>query len=87
MNPDKLSLNESRLIMQQLNEFHLSPHHILLNKVQKSEEIASTAAEFPGIELQAQPLSPYALIGRQALENYLAGLAEAEKGPADSPGL
>ena len=72
MNPDKLAISETELIMKKLNELSLPVHEIIMNK------FLNETFEIPKVIMdkisQYYPLAEQPLIGITALDNYLSKL-------------
>lgn len=71
MNPDKLSLNESRLIIQYLNDLKFTISAIVLNKVTPLDDTGPAKSLSENIPVQIQMLADRPLIGIDALQRFL----------------
>jgi anion-transporting ArsA/GET3 family ATPase len=69
MNPDKLAISETELIMKKLNELNLPVHEIIMNKF-LNETFKIPKGIVDKIS-QYYPLAEEPLIGMTALDNYL----------------
>jgi arsenite-transporting ATPase len=71
MNPDKLSLSETRLIINRLTELNLSVYRIVINKYKKDFYINNIKKQFSNYKIKLLPLENTPLIGVEPLKNYL----------------
>ncbi len=79
LNPDQLSLNESRLIEQQLSEKELPINRLFLNKYDR-ENITEIKNSFSKIPMVPIPVAAFPLLG---LDNLNVFLAAKESGIQD----
>ena len=70
LNPDPLSLSESRLIVQRLEEYALTVKKIYLNKSLKDSDPLYTK-NFANSSIVRIPLSEKPLIGQEALQQFV----------------
>jgi len=73
LNPDKLSLSESLLIRQRLNEQGIDLNELILNKF-NNEKLSHFQDSFPELKLKKFPASSEPLIGAENLNKYLQSL-------------
>ena len=80
LNPDRLSLSESRVIWKQLRELQIGVGHVILNKLREGEDVPqSLSREFPGARLVIQPRKLCDdITGLELLESLPAPLDVAE---------
>ena len=72
LNPDKLSLSESLLIVKRLREYKLNLNSLYINKY-RGEELSLIRKNIGAIPDFILPLSEKPLIGLEALKSYLTG--------------
>ncbi len=70
MNPDKLSLSESLLIIRRLNEYDLKIFNIYVNKFQH-EDLSPIKTNMKEVPMQILPSSAVPLIGYSVMEKYM----------------
>jgi arsenite-transporting ATPase len=71
LNPDRLSLAESRRIFEALRDIHIPCSRVINNKMLPDSSCEDIKAAFPGIPLRECPYSETPLIGLQSLERFL----------------
>jgi arsenite-transporting ATPase len=71
LNPDTLSLAESRRIFDTLNDINITCSRIINNKMLPNSSCEEIKTAFPGIPLDECPYSEEPLIGVQRLEQFL----------------
>ena len=74
LNTDKLSFNESQLIVNKLEKFGISINNIFLNKYYDGFDISTIKNMYPDYGLQILPQNNEALIGLNSLNAYLEKL-------------
>lgn len=72
MNPDLLSLAESRRIVDGLNAINISLSQVIVNKMQKNSSIDHIVREFDGVDLLTVPFSEAPLIGIDSLQRFIS---------------
>lgn len=70
LNPDKMSLSESMLIVDRLKEYELEVQKIFLNKFQQ-EDISELKEKLPASQIIILPFSNSALLGIEKLQEFL----------------
>jgi len=70
MNPDKLSLSESLLILRRMQEYGLKLFSLFVNKYQ-GEDLSAIRQSIADVPLVRLPQSPVPLIGLPVLQRYL----------------
>ncbi len=70
LNPDKMSLSESMLIVRRLQEYELTIQTVFLNKYQQ-EDISELKGKLPKTPIVKIPRSHSALLGMEMLQNFL----------------
>lgn len=71
LNPDLLSLAESKRILEGLEAINIPLSQVIINKMQKDSSINHIVKEFNGIPLLKFPLSDIPLIGLEKLLQFL----------------
>lgn len=71
LNPDKLSLAESKRILEGLGTINISLSQVIVNKVQDDSSLDHIEREFKGIPLLKTPFSETPLIGQDILWRFL----------------
>ena len=71
LNPDKLSLAESKRILEGLGTINISLSQVIANKVQDDSSLDHIEREFKGIPLLKTPFSETPLIGQDILWRFL----------------
>jgi len=71
LNPDRLSLAESRRIVTELAKVGIGIHQLVVNKVWDGAPIEALEKEFRGLPMVTVPQSTRQLIGLEVLEAYL----------------
>ncbi len=71
LNPDKLSLAESKRIVEGLGAINISPSQVIVNKMQENSSMDHIDREFKGIPLLKTPFSEIPLIGLDILWRFL----------------
>jgi len=71
LNPDRLSLAESRRIVTELRRIGIGLHQIVVNKVWDGAPLAAVQKEFAGTPMVAVPQSENQLSGLEVLEAFL----------------
>ena len=71
LNPDKLSLAESKRILEGLGTINISLSQVIVNKVQDDSSLDHIKREFKGIPLLKTPFSETPLIGQDILWRFL----------------
>ncbi|RLB37700.1 MAG: ArsA family ATPase [Deltaproteobacteria bacterium] len=71
MNPDLLSLAESKRIVDGLNGINISLSQVIINKMQENSSIDHILGEFKGIPILKMPFSQTPLIGLDTLTKFL----------------
>ena len=71
LNPDLLSLAESRRIVEGLAAIDISLSQIIINKMQENISIDHITRQFKGVPILKVPLSPTPLIGLDSLGRFL----------------
>ena len=71
MNPDRLSLAESKRIVDGLNGLNISLSQVIINKMQANSSIEHILREFKGIPILKMPFSKTPLIGLDTLTKFL----------------
>ncbi len=74
LNTDKLSFNESQLIVKKLENFHIGINNIFLNKYYNGFDISGIKSRYPDYGLQILPQNDEPLIGLNSLTGYIAKL-------------
>lgn len=70
MNPDKLSLSESLLIIRRMQEYDLKLFSLFVNKYQ-DEDLSAIQQNIQNVPLLRLPQSKTPLLGMETLQNYL----------------
>ncbi len=73
LNPDRLSLAESRRIAQELARLEVGVARLVVNKVAGGGGVEELRRAFPGIPASVLPVAGQPLIGLPALEAFLDG--------------
>ena len=71
LNPDKLSVEESKRIIEKFKEINIKADNIIINKSVDESLSVVVKQKFRGIKSKTFPLSKTPLIGREALNSYL----------------
>ncbi|MBW2095548.1 MAG: ArsA family ATPase [Deltaproteobacteria bacterium] len=71
LNPDQLSLAESRRIVEGLGAINISLSQVIVNKIQENSSMDHIDREFKGIPLLKAPFSETPLIGLDVLMRFL----------------
>ncbi len=71
MNPDKLSLSESHLIIEELKRSNITVDKIFLNKLKSGDDVSSFKKELRGYEMQLIPNAGKELTGLTALKEFM----------------
>ena len=71
LNPDKLSLEESKRIIEKFKEINIQADNIIINKSVDESLSAVIKEKFRGVKSKTYPLSPTPLIGIEALNFYM----------------
>ena len=74
VNTDRLSFSESRLITERLNEYGLHISGVFLNKYHDGFDLSNIKNSFRVQSIRVFPESNQALLGLDALQNYLNSL-------------
>jgi len=71
LNPDQLSLAESKRIVHDLKEINISLSQVIVNKMQRDSSCEHIDREFSGIPMLKAPFSKIPLIGLDILTRFL----------------
>ncbi len=71
LNPDRLSLAESKRIFEKLKEIHITIDQIVLNKTQQTSSCSNIETFFPDIPIIQMPLAETPLIGYHSIDLFL----------------
>jgi arsenite-transporting ATPase len=71
INPDQLSVLESKDIIQALSDINITQRNVILNKFQDSDHDSEFELAFQNVSMHKVENAAYSLIGLEALKKYL----------------